>query len=100
MKCCNSVVPCGGRTVKSRHRDRSVHIATLAAQREREDNRSLSNNNQTGEPRMQSKAKIDEILRRTSDAKEIPGVVAIAPAVTTCCIRARSASVICPSRMR
>jgi methyl acetate hydrolase len=55
-----------------------MHIAALAAQREREDNRSLPTIIKPEETRMQSKAQIDEILRKTSDAKEIPGVVAIA----------------------
>jgi CubicO group peptidase (beta-lactamase class C family) len=53
-------------------------MATLAAQRMREDNRSLPTIIKPEETRMQSKAQIDETLRKTSDAKEIPGVVAIA----------------------
>jgi len=55
-----------------------VHIDTLAAQRMQEDNRSLSTIIKPEETRMQSQAQIDEILRKTSDAKDIPGVVAIA----------------------
>jgi len=55
-----------------------VHIATLAAQRMQEDNRSLSTIIKPEETRMRSQAQIDEILRKTSDAKDIPGVVAIA----------------------
>src|SRR6187402_1173389 len=78
MKCCNSVVLLGARTVKSRHRDRGLHIATLAAQRMWEDNPSLPTIIKPEETRMQSQAQIDEILRKTSEAKEIPGVVAIA----------------------
>src|ERR1700744_1622705 len=39
--------------------------------------RSLPNIQTGGDP-MQSKAQIDQILRQKSDAKEIPGVVAIA----------------------
>ncbi|TYL94545.1 beta-lactamase family protein [Bradyrhizobium rifense] len=76
--CCKSVVPRHAGTVKSRHRDRRLHIATLAAQRRREDNRSLPTIIKPEETRMQSKAEIDGILSKTSDAKEIPGVVAIA----------------------
>src|ERR1700733_9898282 len=44
----------------------------------REDNRSLPTIIKPEETRMQSKAEIDGILSKTSDAKEIPGVVAIA----------------------
>jgi len=55
-----------------------VHIATLAVQREREDNPTLPTIIKPEETRMQSKAQIDEILRKTSEAKAIPGVVAIA----------------------
>jgi methyl acetate hydrolase len=55
-----------------------VHIATLAAQRVREDNQSLPTIIKLEETCMRSQAQIDEILRKTSDTKEIPGVVAIA----------------------
>jgi CubicO group peptidase (beta-lactamase class C family) len=53
-------------------------MATLAVPRMREDNRSLPTIIKPEETRMQSKAEIDGILSKTSDAKEIPGVVAIA----------------------
>ncbi|TYL85477.1 beta-lactamase family protein [Bradyrhizobium cytisi] len=81
-KCCRSVVPRRAGTVKSRHRDRKVDMATLAAQRMREDNRSLPTIIKPEETRMQGKAEIDGILSKTSDAKEIPGVVAIAASGT------------------
>ncbi|TYO68269.1 beta-lactamase family protein [Bradyrhizobium hipponense] len=66
------------RTVKSRHRDRRRRVDVLAARRMREDNRSLQTIIKPEETRMQSQAEIDEVLRKKSDAKEIPGVVAIA----------------------
>ncbi|MBQ1076867.1 beta-lactamase family protein, partial [Micromonospora sp. C31] len=53
-------------------------MAALAAQRMPEDNRSLPTIIKPEEMPMQSQAQIDEILRQKSDAKEIPGVVAIA----------------------
>jgi CubicO group peptidase (beta-lactamase class C family) len=50
----------------------------LAARRMQEDNRLLPTIIKPEETRMQSQAQIDEILRQKSDAREIPGVVAIA----------------------
>jgi CubicO group peptidase (beta-lactamase class C family) len=55
-----------------------MHIATLAARWLQEDNRLLPIKIKPEETRMQSKAEIDEVLRKTSEAKEIPGIVAIA----------------------
>ncbi|MDE5442225.1 serine hydrolase [Bradyrhizobium sp. CSA207] len=66
------------RTVKSRHRDRRRYVDVLAARSMREDNRSLPTIIKPEETRMQNQAEIDEVLRKKSDAKEIPGVVAIA----------------------
>jgi len=50
----------------------------LAARDLREDNPTLPTIIKPEEMRMRSQAQIDEILRQKSDAKEIPGVVAIA----------------------
>ncbi|BAC46070.1 bll0805 [Bradyrhizobium diazoefficiens USDA 110] len=72
------VVLRAARVVKSRHRDRRRHRDALAARGMQEDNRSLPTIIKPEETRMQSQAQIDEVLRKTSDAKEIPGVVAIA----------------------
>ena len=49
---------------------------------------------------MQSKAQIDEILRKTSDAKEIPGVVAIAASGHDVLYQGAFGKRDCPSRMR
>jgi hypothetical protein len=48
---------------------------------------------------MQSKAQIDHILRQKSDAREIPGVVAMAANSKELIIRARSANATCPRTM-
>ncbi|RZM91713.1 1,4-butanediol diacrylate esterase [Bradyrhizobium genosp. SA-3] len=72
------VVLRGTSTVKSRHRDRRRYMDALAAPSMREDNRLLPTIIKPEETRMQSRAQIDELLRQKSDAKEIPGVVAIA----------------------
>ncbi|TPQ42508.1 1,4-butanediol diacrylate esterase [Bradyrhizobium guangdongense] len=64
--------------VKSRHRDRHGPVDALAARDLQEDDRSLPTIIKPEETCMQSKAQIDQLLRQTSDAKEIPGVVAIA----------------------
>ncbi|RXG93278.1 class A beta-lactamase-related serine hydrolase [Bradyrhizobium zhanjiangense] len=72
------VVLRGTPTVKSRHRDRHRYMDALAAPSMREDNQSLPTIIKPEETRMQSRAQIDELLRQKSDAKEIPGVVAIA----------------------
>ena len=45
---------------------------------------------------MQGKAQIDQALRQKADAKEIPGVVAMAASGNEVSIRARSASATCP----
>src|SRR6476469_8682595 len=44
---------------------------------EREEDRATSKNKTGGDP-MEAKAQIDQVLRQKSEAKEIPGVVAIA----------------------
>jgi CubicO group peptidase (beta-lactamase class C family) len=51
--------------------------AQLAGSSGREENRLLQNNKTGGDP-MQSNAQIDQVLHQKSDAKDIPGVVAIA----------------------
>jgi CubicO group peptidase (beta-lactamase class C family) len=56
----------------------SVQVEVLAAHDLREDNRPLPTIIKLEETHMQSQAQIDEILRQKSDAREIPGVVAIA----------------------
>jgi CubicO group peptidase (beta-lactamase class C family) len=50
----------------------------LAGGRDREEDRITSKKHTAGGDPMQSKAQIDQILRQKSDAKEIPGVVAMA----------------------
>jgi len=49
---------------------------------------------------MQSKAQIDQILRQKCEAKEIPGVVAMAATGNEVIIKARSASATCPRTIR
>jgi len=45
---------------------------------------------------MQSKARIDQVLRQKSDANEIPGVVAMAATSKEVTTRVRSANATCP----
>jgi CubicO group peptidase (beta-lactamase class C family) len=62
---------------RSRDRDRSGNPPLgLARHPAREEDRRLQKI--TGRSPMQSKSQIDQVLRRMSDAKEIPGVVAMA----------------------
>src|SRR3979411_1412526 len=53
-----------------------------ACGRSRPGGRSTTSKNRTGRYSMQSKAQIDQLLRQKSDAREIPGVVAIAATST------------------
>jgi methyl acetate hydrolase len=60
--------------------DRDIGSSTgraLARCRDREEYRSASKNKAGGDP-MQSQAQIDQVLRQKSEAREIPGVVAMA----------------------
>src|SRR5262249_49419254 len=50
----------------------------LAGCAEREEDRAMHNNNPEEATPMQSKAEIDQMLRKKCEAKEIPGVVAVA----------------------
>jgi CubicO group peptidase (beta-lactamase class C family) len=74
-ECCSSVAPTG------RHHEIATgaagSAALLAGSSGREENRLLQNNKTGGDP-MQSNAQIDQVLHQKSDAKDIPGVVAIA----------------------
>src|SRR4030088_2477955 len=53
-----------------------------ACGRSRPGGRSTTSKNRTGSDTMQSKAQIDQLLRQKSDAREIPGVVAVAATST------------------
>src|SRR5712675_2565661 len=53
-----------------------------ACGRSRPGGRSTTSKNRTGRYTMQSKAQIDQLLRQKSDAREIPGVVAVAATST------------------
>jgi len=49
---------------------------------------------------MQSKAQIDQILRQKSEAKEIPGVVAMAATGNEVIYQGASANATCPRTIR
>src|SRR4030088_949325 len=53
-----------------------------ACGRSRPGGRSTTSKNRTGSDTMQSKAQIDQLLRHKSDAREIPGVIAVAATST------------------
>src|SRR5258707_5411864 len=58
-------------------RDRDIPLARACGTRPAGGRSRTSKNNSGGDP-MQSNAQIDQVLRQKSDAKEIPGVVAVA----------------------
>src|ERR1700737_1441288 len=62
----------------SRDRDQPASRDAHACVRLRVGGRLAASKNKTGGDPMQSKAQIDQLLRQKTDAKEIPGVVAIA----------------------